>query len=51
MSKQYATIETVRIKGSWKHVWNETSFVAISQNIQILCADITLFIYDVQSYW
>jgi len=32
-------------------VWNETSFVATSQNIQILCADVTLFTYDVQSYW
>lgn len=31
-------------------VWNETSFVATSQNINILCADVTLFTYDVQSY-
>jgi len=30
-------------------VWNETSFVATSQNIEILCADVTLFTYDVQS--
>ena len=31
-------------------VWNEISFVATFQNIQILCADVTLFTYDVQSY-